>query len=54
MLVSLIKSTRNNLNDWIAQHGIVTIQNNMLVILFKTLVFFRCTRRVEGCMQQLT
>ena len=53
MPVSLMEPARNNLNDRIAQHGIVTVQNNILVILFKTLVFYDCTGRVEKCMQLL-
>ena len=53
ILVSLMKSSVNNLHYWIAWHGIAFVPNNILPIPFKTVVFYLCSRRVEACMQRL-
>ena len=56
MPVSLVESTVNHLNDWIAQYDqgrIALLPNSILLMLFETHVFYLRTEPVEEFMQPL-
>lgn len=56
MPVSLMESTVNHFDDWIAQYDqgrIAFLPNNILLMLFETHVFYLPTEHVEECMEPL-